>query len=289
VLGVAEPGSAPLVGGRNGVANRNGARLAQVGRMLRAAVAVSLVCAAAPAFAGGSQDSVAPPAEDAGSQSQPGELDHYAYGDAADARAFFGPTALTDPEGSTELGLRQTAAPLGYLSASTGLTDRLELGVGVGYVVAGELTGVTPSIQAKVQVVRGRYGAIAIMAGAYSPPESSGMYVGVIGSACLSASSCSVLTTAWVSGQAVSRADGMGDTVPLAGGGSMLIGDATVRVFVEVASALTQTGDRFTMVAGGVRITGHTVSFDIGLGSLVYPHGDVEAPVVPLAGLTARL
>jgi hypothetical protein len=287
VLGVAEPGSAPLVGGRNGVAKRNGARLARVGRMLRAAVVVSLVCAAAPAFAGGSQDTPAPPAEDAGSQ--PGELDHYAYGDAADARAFFGPTAITDPQGSTELALRQTAGPFGYLSASTGLTDRLELGVGVGYVVAGEMTGVTPSIQAKVQVVRDRYGAIAIMAGAYSPPESSGMYVGVIGTACLSVSSCSVLTTAWVSGQAVSRADGMGDTVPLAGGGSLLIGDASVRVFAEVASALTQTGDRFTLIDAGVRITGHTVSFDLGLGSLVYPHGSVEAPIIPLAGLTARL
>jgi hypothetical protein len=225
-----------------------------------------------------------PPA-DAGSR--PTDLEHYAYGDAADARAFFGPTALTDPEGSTTLGLRQAPGPFGYLSASTGLTDRVELGLGVGYAIAGEATGVTPSINAKVQLARNGSGAIAIMAGAYAPPESSGMYVGVIGSACLFR--CAVVATGYVSGQAVSRADGMGDAAPFAAGGSLFAGNADARVFVEVDSALTATGDRFTLLMGGVRITGHTVSFDVGVATLDYPHGDVQAPVVPLAGLSARL
>ena len=252
--------------------------------MRRSVLVVSLICAAAPAFAGGNQDGAAAPPADAGSR--PTDLEHYGYSDAADARAYFGPTALTDPAGTVTLGLRQSIIPAGDVSVSAALSDRVEVGAGLGYLLFTDEAGFTESAQAKVQLVRGDQGAVAVMAGAYQAPESTGMYVGAIASMCLDR--CAGLATVWGAFQSVSRSGGMGDA-PAAGGASLLLGDAAVRVIVEGDAALTGTGDRFGLLMGGVRILGHTASFDLGLATLLYPHGDIEVPIMVLAAVSTRL
>jgi hypothetical protein len=250
-------------------------------------LAVSMVCAAvggaaaqpaatAPAPAGGNQDT------------DVAQIDDLRDHDAAAGRAYLAGTAITAPEGTWTIGLRQPTAPIGSLSLSYAIDDRVELGVGLAYTtdVGSDNTPVAPSVSIKAQVARSRELALAVETGYEHVPGGGGVtYVSAMGSACLSDRDCVLLASGHVTALLVPPdGDGRRETVIL-GGGSITAGSHSTRFLAELDVIPVDANEHAATAIAGVRFTSPHAALDIGGGVVVVPDDDlVVVPALLLAG-----
>jgi hypothetical protein len=265
-------------------------RLLVTERMSRVAVAALLTFASLASEA--AADEAAPAAG----------IDARAEGDAAAGRSYFAPTALTAPGGSGVLSIKAPLYPAISGTLAMGVTDRVEVSVGGGAFaeVFSEGADTKRAIMggAKLQIVKGQRGAIALTASVHRragyhefDPFGSGMdvparisgEVGAVGTQCTD-ETCATI----VSMHAHYMPDLSGGDTQRGWGGFSLVSGRGGSRFVLDASAFAESGDRGErgfLAYVGYRAARRGVAFDA--GALVIAIDDEVMPW-PTFGLSTR-
>jgi hypothetical protein len=227
--------------------------------MLRAAVAVSIVCLGSPAFAGDDQED---------------QVGYVVGHDAAAGRAYVGPTALTEAAGELTFNLRQLFAPFGTMGFAYGATDRVEVAIGLSWTddLRDYEMGLAPSLSSKVEVLRGDLGAVAVQVGVIRAPGDPGVvsggfapYANLIGSVCASSEECAILLSGYVGAVRTPNGSFGHELIPIYGGGSVVMGGETIKAVLELDAMSDQLGPGLAETGFvGVRFLWQHVSLDVG-------------------------
>jgi hypothetical protein len=257
----------------------------------------TLATLAAPAFAGGSQDSNAAPAANAPTANA---IDQVTADEPAADRSYLGSTALTLPAGDATWTLRQPVGVIGMANLEYGATSRIQLGAGVGWIddLRDYEQGLAPFLTVKARALSTGWGALAIEAGLIRAPGDGSIIdggwapqVSAIATAC-GGSRCELMVSGYLSAMRTPHGSNGKELIPIYGGGSIMGGQGHVKAFLEVNAVEDYLGGGLaTAVVGGARLVWPRVAVDLGIGRIhigpAYDTGETLGSTVVL-GVTLR-
>lgn len=237
--------------------------------------AVPAYAVAAPGLAPPGAAPILVPADEPPAVAAPVGIARRSREDQASERSYLAPTALVAPRGTTTVTVQAPLYPMGAVRIDRSFSDRLSLGVGVAGVLADNDVFGAATVHGKLQLARGRRGAVAATLSLVNVPDddtgdsTSVIAVpGLVGSLCTT-DDCRTLISADL--QAVPGVDD--EYLPVLGG--LAIAHGGRRQLVGELHTTEVDGDRVWLGFVGGRFLGRTLAFDAGFGFASVPSSEV--------------